>query len=220
MRFIIFTPTYRGSSAGVRFLYALQKHLILAGEECITMDFKAPFLIEQDDIVIYPEIIVDNPLKANKVVRWVLAPPPPNRWKSSDLIIAFHPEYISEYDLHIQFDTIEPFFKDKKIERTLDCFYVGKGSYTNYPELDNALEITYQWPKFRRTLAHLFNKAETFYLFDEMSIISFEAQRCGVPNIKLVNDEGIVDYPDFNRGHNTAPIKEQVQSLIEACKCL
>ena len=221
MRFIILAPTYRGSSAGVRFLYDLQKKLILAGEDAQMMDVNRPYITEKDDIVCYPEIIPDNPLRAKKVVRFILAPPPASRrWKDSNLKVAYHPEYSKEHDMLMHFETTEPFFTDMGYERTMDAFYIGKGAFTNYPELDNAREITHQWPKFRKTMAHLLNKCKTLYLFDTMTILREEAVLCGVPNIKLVDDEGIKDYPEYDRYKYDLPIDEQINEFIEACKCL
>ena len=221
MRFIILAPTYRGSSAGIRFLWELQKKLIRAGADAQIMDLNQPYGIEKDDIVCYPEIIPDNPLRASKVVRFILAPiPAGNRWKESDFKVTYHPEYSKDHDMLIHFDTTEPYFKDYGLNRTMDAFYVGKGAYTNYPELDKAYEITRNWPNKRTTVAQLLNRVENLYIFDHMTAIAYEAKLCGVPNIWMVDDVEIKPYPKQDYYITEKPVDQQMKDFIEACECL
>ena len=73
-KYLIVTPFYRNNSAGIRVLYELQKHLIRAGYDAKTIN-EISHTAQDDEIVIYPEIVFGNPLKAKKVVRYILNVP-------------------------------------------------------------------------------------------------------------------------------------------------
>ena len=89
--FYIACPTYTETSSGVRCLYLLCDHLNRLGYEAFVTGAGAPpsLLAPQidarvieanrrlgiDDIVVYPEVVVGNPLKGEKVVRYLLNKP-------------------------------------------------------------------------------------------------------------------------------------------------
>ena len=57
MRYVIAAPPYSRKSAGIVVLYELQKWLIKSGKDAMILNFKVPYQIEDDDIVVYPEIV-------------------------------------------------------------------------------------------------------------------------------------------------------------------
>ena len=89
--YIIYSPDYENSIGGTLALHSLSENLSLLGEEVyITCEKKRKnslaksisiksnfwsFLSKENTVVIYPEIIVDNPLKAKHICRWLLNNP-------------------------------------------------------------------------------------------------------------------------------------------------
>lgn len=89
MKFIIATPGFSESSGGVIVLHYLAHLLALEGHESIIassntfpgsrarlkfweMGSERDDFCDGTEMVIYPEVITDNPLKANHVTRWLL----------------------------------------------------------------------------------------------------------------------------------------------------
>src|SRR3990170_3968015 len=92
--YIIMAPPYRNSSGGVRALYELRNHLESSGYEAkIFQGGDAP----SNAIVIYPETVSGNPMKARTVVRYVFNYPGllggDSSYDSAELIFTFSPAY-------------------------------------------------------------------------------------------------------------------------------
>lgn len=199
MRYIIVSPVYDHGSAGIVTLYELQKWLIRSGKDAMILNFTAPYKIEDDDIVVYPEVVPGNPLNAKRVVRYILNVPGKlggdKEFDHNEILVAYDP-HLSHYANGVVLATpvIEDFFTDKGYERTIDCFWVGKGDNTGHQVTKNCLEITRQWPAKRTELAELLNRTRTLYSYDSVTMLLTEAKRCGC-DIKLIVDNEIVDYP-------------------------
>ena len=89
--YLIFASDYNNSVGGNLSLHSLSENLSLLGENVyITCQNKRgnslaksisiksnvwSFLSKENTVVIYPEIIVDNPLKAKHICRWLLNNP-------------------------------------------------------------------------------------------------------------------------------------------------
>lgn len=203
MRYIIAAPPYTQRSAGIKVLYELQKWLIRYGKDAIILNFTVPFQIEEDDIVVYPEIVSGNPLKAKRVVRYILNHPGrlggDKEYDKSEILVAYD-WVLGQYSNGVVLRTpcIEEFFTDRGYERTIDCFFVGKSVNTNHPVTKDCVEITYQWPAKRRELAELLNRTRNFYTYDQRTALISEAALCGckVKDIidNEISDNQILDY--------------------------
>jgi len=196
MRYVIVAPTYNEKTAGIKVLQELQKWLIRSGKDAIipNIDINASYHIEDDDIVVYPEIIRGNPLNAKRVVRYILNVPGKlggdTEYDKNDILVAYTEEF-SAYSngVWLEIPIIEDFFCDRGYERTIDCVWVGKGVNTHHPATADCLEITYKWPKKRRELAELLNRTRTFYSYDHRTHLLTEATLCGCTVMRIDGDD-------------------------------
>ena len=197
MRYIIVSPVYNRKSAGVKVLYELQKWLIKFGKEAIILNFNAPYPINDDDIVVYPEIVTGNPLNAKRVVRYILNEPGKlggdKEYDKDEILVAYDGE-LGRFSNNIvlRMPCVEDFFTNTHCERVIDCFWVGKGKFTPHPAVKNAIEITYAWPVKRKELAELLNRTKTFYTYDDRTALTLEAALCGC-EIKEFKDGELID---------------------------
>jgi O-antigen biosynthesis protein len=199
MRYVITAPPYTHKSAGIKVLYELQKWLIRYGKDAMILNFKSPYRAEDDDIVVYPEIVSGNPLRAKRVVRYILNHPGllggDKEYDRNEILIAYD-SALAQYSNGVILTTpcIEDFFSDMGYERTLNCFYVGKGTNTHHPATRACIEITSRWPARRRELAELLNRTRTFYTYDQRTALITEATRCGC-TVRIVVGEELSENP-------------------------
>jgi tetratricopeptide (TPR) repeat protein len=219
MRYIIVTPTYNERSAGIRVMHELQKWLIRSGKDAMILNFTAPYPIEDDDIVVYPEIVKGNPLGAKRVVRYLLNFPGviggDKEYDESEILVAYDPELgrlTNNFVLKIP--CTEDFFRDCGYERTLDCYWVGKSKNSFHPELQNAVQITYAWPAKRRELAELLNMTRTLYTYDDRSALALEAMLCGC-RVMLVKDQTITNITPPRSALEYKELPAQLANFIE-----
>lgn len=199
MRYVIVAPPYNNISAGIKVLYELQKWLIRFGKDAIIMCFNSPFIINDDDIAVYPEIVSGNPLGARRVVRYILNDPGKlggdKTYDKDEILVAYDGELGRfSHNMVLRMPCVEDFFTNTHCERVIDCFWVGKGknSFKFHPVISNALEITYTWPQKRRELAALLNRTKTFYTYDDRTALTLEAALCGC-EIKEIKDGEVID---------------------------
>jgi len=203
--YIIMAPPYRHTSAGVRALYKLKDELIKRGcQVSICQGGSAPC----DSIVIYPETVAGNPLNGKTVARWVLNYPGllggDKEYDKNEIVFTWSELY---YDAPVlMVPLIEDFFKNENRPRSGGCFWVGKGKIL-YDDIHyktiikyEMTEITHEWPHTREELAKLLNEKDTFYTYDNNTMLITEAKKCGCQvvvigkEIKSDHDEFIVDY--------------------------
>ncbi|MGE5498606.1 MAG: glycosyltransferase [Syntrophothermus sp.] len=199
MRYIIVAPPFTVKSAGIFVLYELQKWLIKFGKDAIILNSGHPDMIDDNDIVIYPEIVKGNPLQAKKVVRYVLNEPGKlggdKEYDVNDFLVAFDGtlSHFTKGEV-LRIPHIEEFFANRGYERKVNCYWIGKGINSHHPVTEDCIEITYEWPAKRRELAELFNKTKIFYTYDDRTALVTEAQLCGC-EVKIIKESDIYDAP-------------------------
>ena len=143
-----------------------------------------------ESIVIYPEVIPDNPLGAKRVVRYVMNYPEKNmhpmRPGENDFFLAYWREYYpSKYHFELPILSISSELFDNKDgipfnQRSIDATYIGKG--VKLPGsffLPGTIPIHRDIPSTKRELFSLLSKTRLFYSWDPLSAILFEALFCG-----------------------------------------
>ena len=163
------------------------------------VDIECPYLINiakeidiQDSVVIYPEIIEGNPLRAKRVVRWLLNKPGAIMGTASyglDELIIYYSEHFLPFGAKANhrhqlklFEHREDLYKDiKPIKRSNCYFMVRKGGDT---------PLTYHPPGSiqvdglrHRELAPLFQTAELFISYDLHTAYSAFASICGCDSV-------------------------------------
>ena len=149
-------------------------------------------LIDIDDstIVVYPEVIEGNPLKAKKVVRWLLcdlgihcSKDIYKTWSTTDLVFHFS-TFNANYDPfkinYLYTIWIDPKVKNLKQKRSGSCYLYKKASLFHknikliHPKnsllIDN---LNYE------EIIKVFNKKEYFYCYDPYSFYNSIAALCG-----------------------------------------
>lgn len=208
--YIIVTPPYSHKSAGIRALHILQNELVRRGYDAITTN--VAYNVTKDDIAVYPEVVKGNPLKAKRVIRWVLNTPGllggDKEYDPMEKIITWDIDYYPDVPV-LRVPVIEPFFCNQHLERIRDCVWVGKGrNLALHPY--NCVSITYQWPATRRELAVLLNNTKTLYTYDSCTCLVTEAVLCGC-EVKIVTPSGI---EDFNTDFSFGNLDEQISMFV------
>ena len=162
--------------------------------------------LTRDSIVIYPEIVLGNPLQARNVVRWLLYRPGllnPYQFGPDEMFfkageMSDLPELTGGApDLFLW--KINPAYRDEgRSDRKGACFLVRKGAdKPRIPETAEAIQID-GLP--HEEIAAIFNRCEVFYSYDEASFYSQYAAICGcrsvvVPGLYRSRAEWVKEHP-------------------------
>jgi hypothetical protein len=215
--YYVVTPPFRQTSGGIRAMHYLCHALNLSGQEAyvdtptVASNLRTPVLTDdikkfhtqcgRKPIVIYPEVVNDNPLNADNVVRYLLNNPgklnhKPLKWKSSDLIYTHGVELIPR-GVHAELLQIPLIDRSVYVNRGLAPSqrkgalvfinrYLGAGGKLD-PVTDGATEISFRVPnRTPEELSALYNSAEVLYAY-EQSTSCYEAMLCGCPVVYIPN---------------------------------
>lgn len=213
VKFIIVTPPYNQSSAGVKVLHFFCHSLNQVGvnSSLLLLDprdssnnsfisstdksvfhelYNTPAITSFDeidftnDIVVYPDIIVGNPLNSKKVVRYMLNK---NGFITGNLI-TYHPEefilsyqkifepnahlnlFLWDYDL-----TLVP-SRDAilNLNKNISLTYVGKGGkYGDTVRIGGTISL--DWKKSKEEYILLLENAKYLFTWDQMTGVVFDA---------------------------------------------
>lgn len=205
--YVIVSPGYTEKSWGIRTLHQLCHRLnllgvpafmLLSGTGATRSDWKTPpakVRHLRDAIVVYPEIVCENFLRAARVVRWLLNRPGyiGGTWSplaADEYTVAWSPiidETLPVLNLQLWNDgTFHPHDLPGKEG---ELFYVGKGSrLARRPEIERArTEVTREWPATHRDLAALLRLSRVLYSYDTLSGLNYEATLCGTSCVIIPN---------------------------------
>lgn len=203
--YLIYSYGYRHNIGGIRVLHKLCHLLNEAGCKAYLLlsattnpDWNTPVAtpeiqrrIIEEGIVVYPEIVANNPLGARYVVRYILNQPGLLGGGTSyapEEVLFCHGEMLREFVpsddriLTIQVIDTSVYNNEGVGERAGGLFWVGKGKgLPRIPATEGFTEITENWPKTWGELALLFKQAEIFYSYDDFTALTLEARLCGCP---------------------------------------
>jgi len=162
MKFLIYAPPYRNSSAGVRVLHRLAEELTKLGcNSFVFTDWRETDKLKPhigECVVVYPEVIRGNPMGAKNVVRYVLNTPgfmglSDTTYADSELVFAYTKVLLPaaqsataqrlDESRVMEISVIEPWlFKPRpEIEKIYDvAFWVGKGASIAQASMDKINE--------------------------------------------------------------------------------
>jgi glycosyltransferase involved in cell wall biosynthesis len=233
--YYILTPHYQQGSGGVRALHYLCHALNLLGEEAyvtnpsVNIELRTPVLTldigkahdeaGREPIVIYAEVVTDNPLQARHVVHYLLADPSLHTGKqiqrqANDLVYTFGPTLVppgwSADPLRMPLVDTKIFHSDgvddakRKGSAVFIHRHLDKGGKLDSVTAES-IEISFRVPeRSMQELAEIFRSVECLYLY-EYSTICFEALLCGCPVVFIQNETSLTKTtPWLMGGHGIA----------------
>lgn len=147
----------------------------------------------KNGVVIYPDLIIGNPLGAKKTIRYILNFNP--SCFSGDFVLSYSNIY-SEFS---NFVLTKPFHQSfltdhgtqPWLNRTLDLTYIGKGSqFIDCHRIENTILVERDYPRDKEQLALLLKQCRFFFTWDCVSATNYDAVLCGAIPI-LLHDKQI-----------------------------
>lgn len=210
-KIIIYTPPFSNKCGGIVVMHYLA-HIInnlkdkkvyaklfmhnnLKYNNIFCTDFARIDEINDSTIVIYPEIVYNNPLNATHVVRWILLElgieMPKNHhinFGKDDKIYYWESSRVSRKQLTCPW--FNPIFTNMKKPRTETCYLVKKGrlihKQIHYMHPSNSISIE---DMSHAEISIIFNKCKYFYSYDPNTMYIIFAAVCGcVPIIHPIDN--------------------------------
>ncbi len=208
MKYAIVAPERNSTSAGIEALHLLNEHLCALGEESrmVVLGKNYP---QKDEVVIYPDCVIGNPYRAQKVVRYLLMYAgyfgQDKTFPESEYLYYYMPDFIIPGVNEGNILTIPPIYDDRfpysDKPRYGTCYLAIKyQDYFRLPPFDlppDCIRITKL-----HDLPALFSVIKKMITFDN-SAINIEAAMAGVEveyrfNEKFTGRFVIGDYFDWN----------------------
>jgi len=215
--FIIVAPPYNPTSAGCVVLHRLcdalnrMGHpsylLINIGDQFIVNNDSAYFdsnlirtnftgdLTEnctqliKDGIVIYPEVVIGNPLNAKKVVRYLLYfdglhMGQKMNHSDNDFIISYSTIFSNIHREVLYYPILNDLFNAEHTQmseqRSIDLTYTdNRKEKENVHIIENTIHINKSWPENKQQLANILRKTRYFYSWTDLSSTNVDAIFCG-----------------------------------------
>ena len=145
--------------------------------------------IDDDTIVVYPEIVPGNPLGAKNVVRWLLYKPGlacPFIPYSGEMYFAAG-NFSDDPALtggapRLTYWKVHPAYRNKGYtDRSGSCYMLRK--QRDKPIVHNLEDSVCLDGKSHTEIAEIFNRSEVFYCYDEMTMYAQFAPLCGCPTV-------------------------------------
>jgi hypothetical protein len=241
-KFIIYSPEYSENTGGIIALHKLAALLSIENTVYITSSRTIPqsnsnlinystakLLIDLEGsnvndqhIVIYPEIIKGNPLGAKKVIRWILYHPGihggDTTFDENELIFTYSKYFVKDtiYEtapILFTFDSKSDIFFNKNQNRRYNSFLIKKGNHKYSPYepvygglIDGiCLDKILNSPNLNQDLNEIFNNSYYFISYDSATYHSVQAAMSGcisivVPDLGVSKEDWIEKFPLMKYG--------------------
>ena len=216
--FLIWAPDYTHRSSGIRALYRLCHHLnccgypsaVIAAGKAKPEGWNAPRWSGAvgDSIVVYPEVVQGNPLRARRVVRWVLNDPGllggDTRYDDDEMVFVYDPAKLEVASRATRVPLgesrvlwtglVDPRFiyADASVPKTLNCTFTHKGRKLSerfpLPDGVQAIALESVTPTMS-ALGDVLRRTRTLYSYDHYSNVLREAHISGC-DILVVGSDG------------------------------
>jgi hypothetical protein len=231
--FLIMALNYKHTSSGVRALYRLCHHLNAAGYPAALVEYTEPLTDAPgwrtpvhtgpvgDSIVIYPEIIPGNPLKAGRVVRWCLNNPGllggDSFYPDEEMVFVFNPNRLAIASKAVSTPLgpsrvlnvalIDPayIYPDPLVPKTLDCCFTHKGAAlrARMPlPFESQLSHLEDMTPCLEALGNVLRRTRTLYSYDHATTALKEAVICGCRVLVVHEDGRTLDPETCGCAHN------------------
>jgi hypothetical protein len=226
--FLIYAPPYTKTSNGTRILYSLSQlinentrykcRIVCAqppdSSQSVDPRFdvvgKDEVALSESDIVLYPEIITDNPMAARRVVRYLLNRP---YYLKNEGIVYGDSDYLLSYSNQIStlaerlfiLDDSYAAFEDLRVEKEDKiAVYFGKIDPDNLDKMYDQVRaialqykkaecITRFYPEDKEDLRRKIASSRLLLSFDPISNLNYEATLWGTPTLMLNDKLGFLD---------------------------
>ena len=219
MNFLICSPGYTHTIAGVRVLHYLCHLINKSGHTCyVTSDINPQWNElrwnnENVDVTIYPEIYFDFLNNNSNIVRWCLNKPGllggPSKYSEKEMVWYYSSELKESAKLatlhmepkELYLPSVEPEeFQGACDKDLIGCFWLNRESNMNLRlPFDNLQEITRGYPSQKSELIKLLKRSKFFYSYSNFTIMNEEALLCGC-EVYIVNGDKWEKYTKENLG--------------------
>jgi len=211
VKIIIWTPPFRSSSGGITVLHKLCHLLRLRGVDAyVWINKKSPAAGDcnrrwqtpiangavdpQDCVVVYPEIVIGDPLHGRRIVRWLLNRPGViggnGIFGSKDIVLHYQPSFAESPDPSFRLTIYEPWLEINNpgdTPRAGGCYTVRKGRRKAPIPETAALE---ELPRLSsEAYASIFKTKEIFYSYDTVTFLSIQAALCGCVSVVVPDSD-------------------------------
>jgi hypothetical protein len=170
-KYTIWSPNFTNASGGIRALHELNNQLNKKG---LISNLHYENKHDEKNIVIYPEIITNNPMNTNQYFQWLLADA-----KKDGLSFEWVKGLGGDHLLTVNIIDLQ-IFNPKKGKRKNVGYWIGKGS-KNIDLPENSELINKFEPSNRQELADQLASYEYIISFDSFTAINYEATLLGTP---------------------------------------
>ena len=189
--FVIYAPPYDENSGGAIVLHELNRLLIkheFNSKICVWGTERAlPPLFSHEIIVVYPEVVDGNPLKAKNIVRWLLNKPNAFAHRAdfteNELTFCFN-KCFNDININPDENTLtifhcmwETYRRTNFGKRSGCCYLIRKGKYRD--DLPKAFDGPVIDGKSHEEIAQIFNECEYCISYDTHTAYTVYARICG-----------------------------------------
>lgn len=188
MKFIVYAPPYNPAIGGIKALHDLHNELIHLGHKSEIAYHDAIKPCDPKAIVIYPDVVSDNPLDARYVVRYMLnrdgfITGVPINFGPRDFILTWENFFHTNAHAQLHKPIISDLFHDRDtlspLERNIDSCYFGKSLIYNLNPVPNTVLINSNGPLSKKAMASLLRQTRILYTYDPLTLTIPEALFCG-----------------------------------------